>query len=61
VKETRFTLLKGQWNLTQADATRLAEQQESTLPRYRGYLLRESLAAALGEATAEGPTRALQA
>lgn len=51
VKGTRFSLLKGAWNLTRADKDRLAEIQRSNAPVFRGYLLKETLADALEQRT----------
>lgn len=47
VKKTRFALQKRQWNLTQKDHERLSAVQLGNMPLFRGYLLKESLAAVL--------------
>jgi len=47
LKNTRFALHKNPWNLTQLEIERVAHVQKTNLPLYRGYLLKESLAAIL--------------
>jgi transposase len=47
VKRSRWALLKNPWNLTLHQRQKLAEIQVTNRPLYRGYLLKESLAAAL--------------
>lgn len=60
VKRTRFSLLKSPWNLTRRDKDRLADLQQSNVPIYRGYLLTETLAAALEERTPAEAEHALR-
>lgn len=47
IKNTRFALQKNPWNLTQPETQRLAEVERNNRPLYRGYLLKETLAAVL--------------
>jgi transposase len=47
LKRSRFTLLKGLWNLTPADRRKLSDIQRTNQPLYRAYLLKEALADAL--------------
>lgn len=47
IKGSRFALLKSPWNLTRAEGAKLREIQETNIPLYRAYLLKESLAQAL--------------
>lgn len=49
LKRTRFSLLRSPWNLSRSDEEKLAEIQRSNTRLYRGYLLKETLAAALEE------------
>ena len=47
IKRTRFALQKNPWNLTQIESARLVAVQTTNRPLYRGYLLKETLAAIL--------------
>jgi hypothetical protein len=47
IKKTRWVLLKGWARLDAEERARLHEVQRSNRPRYRGYLLKETLADAL--------------
>jgi transposase len=47
LKRSRFALLKGLWNLTQADRRKLSDIQRTNKPLYRAYLLKEALVDAL--------------
>jgi len=47
LKNTRFALHKNPWNLSTLEAARVAQVQKTNQPLYRGYLLKESLAAIL--------------
>ena len=42
LKGTRWTLLKGSWNLTNDDIQTLEELEEANLPIFRGHMLKES-------------------
>lgn len=42
LKRTRWALLKNPWNLTPRERSKLATIQETNLPLYRAYLLKES-------------------
>lgn len=57
LKRTRFSLLRSPWNLSRSDEEKLAGIQRENAPLYRGYLLKETLAAALEE---RSPRRAEQ-
>jgi transposase len=46
-KHTRWALQKNPWNLTAVETGRLSFLQRANKPLYRGYLLKESLAAIL--------------
>ena len=60
VKGCRLPLLKSPWNFSRRDKGRLAEVQRTNVPIYRGYLLRETLAAALEVRTPAGAESALR-
>lgn len=60
VKGSRFSLLKSPWNLSRRDKDRLADVQQNNVRIYRGYLLKETLAAALEERTPASADRALR-
>lgn len=47
LKQTRFPLQKNPWNLTALETEKVALVQERNQPLYRGYLLKETLAAIL--------------
>lgn len=47
LKRTRWALLKSPWNLTANEDEKLANLQQANQRLFRGYLLKESLAAAL--------------
>ena len=47
VKGTRWALQKNPWNLSGIETEKLTELQRTNLTLYRGYLLKESLAAIL--------------
>lgn len=47
LKNTRWSLLKSPWNLTDADAQTLEELEESNRTIFRGHILKESFAAIL--------------
>jgi len=47
LKKTRWALQKNPWNLTSIESARLSLLQRANKPLYRGYLLKESLAAVL--------------
>jgi transposase len=47
LKRTRFLLHKNPWNLTTIESQKLAEVQRVNKPIYRGYMLKETLAAIL--------------
>jgi transposase len=44
IKGTRFSLLRGKWNLNTWDKMKLADIQRNNQPLYRAYLLKEMLA-----------------
>lgn len=47
LKNTRWALLKGPWNLSDAEQQTLEELERTNQPLFRGYLLKESLAGIL--------------
>ena len=47
LKKSRFALQKNPWNLTDIERTKLVEVQRANRRLYRGYLLKETLAAIL--------------
>ena len=47
LKHTRFTLLKGPWNLTDADAQTLEQLEKSNQSIFRGHMLKEWFGAIL--------------
>jgi transposase len=47
LKKSRFALQKNPWNLTDMERTKLVEVQRANRRLYRGYLLKETLAAIL--------------
>lgn len=47
LKNTRFALLKSEWNMTDADHQTLAELEQTNQPIFRGHLLKEAFAGIL--------------
>jgi len=59
IKGSRFALLKNPWNLTRGQRQKLSEIQQTNLPLYRAYLLKEALAQALDYLQPKRAERAL--
>lgn len=61
IKGTRFALLKNPWDLTPTEKQKLSTVQRTNAPLYRGYLLKETLAAALDYRQPKRAREALEA
>lgn len=60
IKRSRFALLKNPWNLTQKQEAKLSEVQQTNVPLYRAYLLKQTLAKALDYVQPKRASKALK-
>jgi transposase len=59
LKNTRWALLKGPWNLTQSQGDKLVDLQRTNARIYRAYLLKEALGGVFSCFTVHGANRKL--